>query len=92
MLNLHLSDLNISINPSNQRTLTYNNGLPAPAHTKPEDRPMEKLRNYAHSLPYSVEPNSEMQDFLDFIVGRLIQSVEAKDYDVGLLQWDTMLT
>lgn len=53
---------------------------------------MVKLRNYAKSLPYSIEPNSKMQEMLDFILLRLAQCVEAKDYDPGLLQWDSMLT
>ena len=57
-----------------------------------DDRYMVKLRNYAKSIPYSIEPNSKMQAMLDFILLRLAQSVEAKDYDPGLLQWDSMLT
>jgi len=32
-----------------------------------------------------------MQQTLDFIVKRICQAVEAQDYDVGFLQWDTML-
>ena len=56
------------------------------------DRYMVKLQNYAKSIPYSVEPNSKMQQMLDFILLRIAQSVEAKDYDPGLLQWDSMLT
>ncbi|KAI0932581.1 hypothetical protein AcV5_004237 [Taiwanofungus camphoratus] len=56
------------------------------------DRYMKKLRNYARSLPYSIEPYSEMQEMLDLILRRLTQCVEAKDYDPGLLQWDSMLT
>ncbi|KAH9921997.1 uncharacterized protein BXZ73DRAFT_91690 [Epithele typhae] len=51
-----------------------------------------KLRNYARSIPYSIESNSRMQKMLDFILLRLSQCVEAKDYDPGLLQWDSMLT
>ncbi|TFK57485.1 hypothetical protein OE88DRAFT_1651225 [Heliocybe sulcata] len=56
------------------------------------DRGMAKLKTYAESLPYSVEPNAKMQDMLDFIVARIVQCVEAKDYDPGFLQWDSMLT
>ncbi|KAL1951774.1 hypothetical protein VTO73DRAFT_923 [Trametes versicolor] len=56
------------------------------------DRSMVKLRNYAKSIPYSVEPNSRMQQMLDFFLLRIAQSLEAKDYDPGLLQWDSMLT
>ncbi|GBE78103.1 hypothetical protein SCP_0109850 [Sparassis crispa] len=56
------------------------------------DHYMTKLRNYAQSLPYSIEPYSEMQELLDVILIRIAQCVEAKDYDPGLLQWDSMLT
>ena len=56
------------------------------------DRYMVKLRNYCKSLPYSVESNQQMQDMLDFILLRITQCVEAKDYDPGLQQWDSMLT
>lgn len=57
-----------------------------------DDRYMVKLRNYAKSIPYFIESNSRMQEMLDFILLRLTQCVEAKDYDPGLLQWDSMLT
>lgn len=53
---------------------------------------MEKLKEYARSLPYSIEPYSKMLKMLDFILLRITQCVEAKDYDIGLLQWDSMLT
>lgn len=56
------------------------------------DRYMVKLKHYCSSIPYSVEPNSKMQKMLDFITLRLIQCVEAKDYDPGLQQWDSMIT
>ncbi|KAF9472467.1 hypothetical protein BDN70DRAFT_886944 [Pholiota conissans] len=56
------------------------------------DRYMEKLKDYAMSLPYSTEPYSKMLELLDFILLRITQSVEAKDFDVGFLQWDSMLT
>ncbi|KAI0757264.1 hypothetical protein C8Q80DRAFT_1132754 [Daedaleopsis nitida] len=56
------------------------------------DHYMRKLRNYAQSIPYSIEPNSHMQEMLGFILLRLTQCVEAKDYDPGLMQWDSMLT
>ena len=56
------------------------------------DRYMVKLKNYAKSIPYSIEPNARMQEMFDFILLRLSQCVEAKDYDPGLLQWDSMLT
>ena len=81
--------------------LTLQDGDPPPPNTSPPvpddvihttDRYLGKLRNYARSIPYSIEPNSRMQDMLDFILLRLSQCVEAKDYDPGLLQWDSMLT
>ncbi|CAL1696420.1 unnamed protein product [Somion occarium] len=53
---------------------------------------MLKLKHYAKSLPYSIEPNSKMQHMLEFILLRIAQCVEAKDYDPGLQQWDSMLT
>jgi proteasome activator subunit 4 len=56
------------------------------------DRYMQKLKNYAKNLPYSIEPNSKMQELLDFILRRITQCVEAKDYDPGLLQWDILFT
>ncbi|KAF8887958.1 hypothetical protein CPB84DRAFT_1816581 [Gymnopilus junonius] len=52
----------------------------------------EKLKAYAKSLPYSIEPYSKMMELLDFVLTRLVQTVEAKDFDVGFLQWDSMLT
>jgi proteasome activator subunit 4 len=55
------------------------------------DRYMVKLRNYCKSLPYSVESNAKMQEMLDFITLRLAQCIEAKDYDPGFQQWDSML-
>jgi proteasome activator subunit 4 len=57
-----------------------------------DDRALRKLKNYARSIPYGIEPNERMQEMLDFIVLRIVQCVEAKDYDPGLLQWDSMLT
>lgn len=56
------------------------------------DRYLQKLKTYATNVPYSIEPNSQMQQLLDFILLRLTQSVEAKDYDPGLLQWDILFT
>lgn len=73
---------------------------PGPRHTMPpipediahsSDRYMVKLKNYCKSLPYSVESNSRMQQMLDFIILRLTQAVEAKDYEPGLQQWDSMI-
>lgn len=56
------------------------------------DRYLQKLQNYAKNLPYSIESNSRMQQLLDFILERIVQCVEAKDYDPGLLQWDILFT
>lgn len=61
------------------------------ANEEYDGRYIAKLKNYCNSLPYSVEPNEEMQDMLDFIILRLTQCLEAKDYDPGLQQWDSML-
>ncbi|KAF8587302.1 hypothetical protein K439DRAFT_1645895 [Ramaria rubella] len=52
---------------------------------------MAKLQTYASSLPYSIEPNSKMQLLLDFYLMRFVQCVKARDYDPGLLQWDSMI-
>ncbi|KAL0950828.1 hypothetical protein HGRIS_007590 [Hohenbuehelia grisea] len=57
-----------------------------------DDPYMEKLKLYAKSLPYSIEPNSKMMEMLDLVLLRITQCVEAKDYDVGLLQWESMLS
>ena len=73
------------------------NGLPSKLHlnnssnTSP-DRYLEKLKTYAKFLPYSIESNSRMQEMFDFICLRLCQCVEAKDFDPGFAQWDSMLT
>jgi proteasome activator subunit 4 len=63
-------------------------GIPEPNGINKE---VEKLKNLARLLPYSIEPDSRMQQILDFIIKRICQAVEAQDYDVGFLQWDTML-
>ncbi|KAI0076264.1 hypothetical protein K474DRAFT_1757648 [Panus rudis PR-1116 ss-1] len=57
-----------------------------------DDPYMVKLKNYAKSLPYSIEPYSKMQQMLDFILLRITQCVDAKDYEPGLQQWDSMLS
>ena len=62
------------------------------AAPSPDDPAMDRLRTYVKSLPYSVEPNSHMQNMLDFFLARLVQCVKAKDFDRGFPQWDTMLT
>jgi proteasome activator subunit 4 len=55
------------------------------------DRYMLKLKSFAAALPYSIESNSHMQSMLDLICTRIVQAVDAKDYDPGFLQWDSML-
>ena len=86
-----VSGLNIN---GNRRRSTNAAGMPIPEDidNTQGDYYMEKLKNYAISLPYSIEPYSEMLELLDFILMRITQSVEAKDYDVGFQQWDSMLT
>lgn len=56
-----------------------------------DDRYMLKLKAYASSLPYPIESYAKMVDILDRILLRITQCIEAKDYLVGFLQWDTML-
>ncbi|KAG1826229.1 uncharacterized protein BJ212DRAFT_1444172 [Suillus subaureus] len=56
------------------------------------DRYMQKLKLYAKSIPYAIESNARMQDMLDFILRRIAQCVEAKDFEPGLVQWDSMIT
>ncbi|EGN99641.1 hypothetical protein SERLA73DRAFT_159863 [Serpula lacrymans var. lacrymans S7.3] len=56
------------------------------------DRYIQKLKEYARSLPYAIESNAKIQAMLDFILLRITQCVEAKDYDPGLIQWDSMLS
>lgn len=73
---------------------THAIGIPIPEDVEDTrgDRYMEKLKEYAKSIPYTIEPYSRAIELLDFFVLRLIQSVEAKDFDIGFLQWDMMLT
>lgn len=56
------------------------------------DRYMLKFQAYARSLPYSVEPAETMLKILDWILLRITQCVEARDYHPGLHQWGIMLT
>ncbi|KAG8932798.1 hypothetical protein FRC01_012282 [Tulasnella sp. 417] len=48
---------------------------------------LNKLKTYAAHLPYSIEPNSDMQNLLDFYLTRITQCIEAKDYDPDLLKY-----
>ncbi|KAL5535214.1 BLM3_1 [Sanghuangporus sanghuang] len=63
-----------------------------PPEGQSSDPAMDRLRTYVKSLPYSVESYAHMQQILDLILTRLVQSVKAKDFDPGFLQWDSMLT
>ncbi|KAG1755021.1 uncharacterized protein EDB91DRAFT_1096855 [Suillus paluster] len=56
------------------------------------DRYMQKLELYAKSIPYAIESSAQMQDMLDIILRRITQCVEAKDFEPGLVQWDSMVT
>lgn len=56
------------------------------------DRYMVKLKEYAMSIPYAIEPYAKAVELLDFYLLRLTQCVEAKDFDIGFLQWDSMIT
>ncbi|KAF9785996.1 hypothetical protein BJ322DRAFT_1005050 [Thelephora terrestris] len=66
--------------------------LPRNSSNISPDRYLEKLKSYAKSLPYSIESNSEMQAMFEFICLRLCQCIEAKDFDPGFAQWDSMIT
>ncbi|KAJ6574791.1 hypothetical protein B0H19DRAFT_1254444 [Mycena capillaripes] len=65
-----------------------------PGPPSDEDRYLLKYREYVRSIPYAsgIEPESKMVEMLDFIVLRLTQCCAARDYEVGFLQWDSMLT
>ncbi|KAH8835425.1 hypothetical protein DL96DRAFT_1702409 [Flagelloscypha sp. PMI_526] len=65
------------------------NGKPPPSL---EHKSQTKLQLYASSVPYSIEPESKMMELLDLIVLRLSQCAEARDFDPGFVQWDSMLT
>ncbi|KAF7319927.1 Membrane protein [Mycena kentingensis (nom. inval.)] len=54
-------------------------------------RYLEKYKLYIRQLPYTVEPETKLQEMLDFIVLRLTQACAARDYEVGFLQQDTLL-
>lgn len=79
----------------NSTLSTYHD--PGPPHVEHDienttDHYLLKLKSYAKALPYSIESNSRMQDLLDLICMRIVQTVQARDYDPGFLQWDSMLT
>ena len=62
----------------------------APKVATDDQRAFEKLKHVAASLPYKIESEEEMQHRLDVILTRLVQAVESRDYEYGLLQWDSM--
>ena len=66
---------------------------PIPDDIRTGDTPaLNKLRIYAEGLPYPIESNERLQALLDSILTRIVQCVEAKDYEPGLIQWDSMLS
>ncbi|KAJ6627245.1 hypothetical protein B0H10DRAFT_1941394 [Mycena sp. CBHHK59/15] len=64
---------------------------PGPPSQSVSDRELLKYREYVRSLPYSIEPESKLVEMIDFIVLRITQCCVARDYEVGLIQWDSML-
>jgi len=89
-----ISNLHINGNGYPTTRTTNAAGIPIPQDIEDTrgDQYMEKLKQYAKSVPFSIEPYSQMLELLDFFLLRLTQSVEAKDFDIGFLQWDSMLT
>ena len=87
-----ISSLHLNDGPDMRSTNASGEYLPDDIDKTDGNRYMEKLKSYAKTLPYSVEPYSKMTEMLDFILHRLVQSVEARDYDVGFMQWDSMVT
>ncbi|KAF8213398.1 hypothetical protein K438DRAFT_1902498 [Mycena galopus ATCC 62051] len=63
-----------------------------PPSESPPDQELRKYREYVRSIPYGIEPEKQLVEMLDFIVLRLTQCCVARDYEVGVLQWDSMLT
>jgi hypothetical protein len=64
-------------------------GLPTPI--REDYRTAQKFKHVAASLPFKIESEEEMQNRLDVILARLVQAVESRDYEYGLLQWDSIL-
>ena len=89
-----ISSLRINGGPYKSSRTVNAAGIPLPDDIEDPggDRYMEKLKQYAKSIPYAIEPYSKALELLDFFILRLTQSVEAKDFDIGFLQWDSMLT
>lgn len=87
-----ISSLNLNDGHDIRSTNASGEYLPDDIDKTDGNQYMEKLKNYAKALPYSIEPYSKMIEMLDFILHRLVQSVEARDYAVGFMQWDSMIT
>jgi len=87
-----ISALRISGSVTHRTTNAAGQPIPEDLEDTHGNRYMQKLKEYAKSLPYSIEPYSKIMEILDFILLRLSQSIEAKDYDIGFMQWDSMLT
>lgn len=85
----------LRINGDSHKQQTLNSaGIPLPEDIEDPggNRYMQKLKEYARSIPYAIESHSEALELLNFFVLRLTQSVDAKDFDIGFMQWDSMLT
>ena len=86
-----ISALNITRESSNT-TSAADLSIPDDINDTRGDRYLQRLKEYAKSIPYAIEPYAKAVELLDFFILRLTQSVEAQDFDIGFLQWDTMLT
>ena len=87
-----ISSLRLNDGPDVRSTNASGEYLPDDIDKTGGDRYMEKLKSYAKALPYSIDPYSKMIEMLDFMLHRLVQSVEAKDYDLGFMQWDGIIS
>lgn len=56
-----------------------------------QDENREKFMDLPNSMPYPVESLAEMDARLDFIMGRLVDCVEAKDFTVGFIAFNHRL-
>ncbi|CCA68831.1 hypothetical protein PIIN_02692 [Serendipita indica DSM 11827] len=77
--------------PSNLARTAPGRLPPTPVRVKDEERASRKLKYFARSLPYNIESEEEMHKRLDVIITRLAQAVESRDYEYGVLQWDSLL-
>jgi proteasome activator subunit 4 len=91
MTDLTLPDI-VSLRLEDTKSPRYPLQEPEPEPKDQYEAAIEKHKLYTAYLPYSIEPNSDMQKYLDFIIRRIVICVEAKDYDVGFFQWDSILT